>query len=275
MNPYDLTAGPFLKGYILLFAACIAFCVFMRRREADPSRFVDAHGLSPIEWAYVAGGPGRAVDTAVVGLLQAGAAVLGPKAQAIDPTPSGLSMPAYLAPFRRLLVKSTPVTALGSTLAPALDTMRAELAGRGLVRRRSDALWLGWLASGPLLILAVAGGVRIYLGSVRHHPVGFITMLTFTACTVALALATRPPRVTPVGRSALRSHKAARERLMRAPTDAELVEALALTGGAVLAGTPYAAFAQVRADSGGSGGSSCGGGGDGGGGGCGGCGGGH
>jgi uncharacterized protein (TIGR04222 family) len=282
MNPYDLTATPFLELYIVLFLLAAIASSVLRLIEFSPPGLVNDANLDPVELAYLAGGRRRALDAVAVGLIDAGGAVLQTASRSLRPVDPAPLMARYLTPFRRAMPGAVDLARLGSVFRPGLDAVRDGLAARGLVFGEEDGRRAALLSSLPFCAMAAFGGARVVLGASRHHAVGYILGLTLLALFAAIVRALRPPVARRAGAQALRAYRAGGARLMRAPLESELVQAFALTGAAALAGTPLAAYARLSAQSGGAGGggdgdgsvSSCGGGGDGGGGGgCGGCGG--
>jgi uncharacterized protein (TIGR04222 family) len=274
MNPFDLMAGPFLALYVLLFGVSLVFGLYARGGEPTPPPPADPSGLDPIELAWLAGGQGRALDTALVGLMEIGGARVDLKSRTIAPDPPRAASPPYLARFQALLPRPTTLPVLARRMAPAIEAVFESLVARGLVLTRAQSLRLGWQSAGPMFLLGLFGVIRIVLGAERHRPVGYILTLTLVTLFVAQVLLARRPRVRRAGREALRARKGGSARLMRAPAQGELLFALALGGGAVLGGTPYADFTRLKqaTSGGGDGGGGDGGGGGGGGGGCGGCG---
>jgi uncharacterized protein (TIGR04222 family) len=112
------------------------------------------------------------------------------------------------------------------------------------------------------------GWAKVAVGMARHHPVGFLTILTVVWLVGAIIILLQPPVATATGEKALADNRLRYARLARAPMESEVARAFAITGAAVLLGTPFAAFGQAVRPSSGSG---CGRSGCGGGGGCGGC----
>jgi uncharacterized protein (TIGR04222 family) len=270
MNPYDLTAAPFLCLYGLLLALCLFIALRVRQGEKSASP-TDSGDLDPIQLAYLAGGSRRAIDAAVVGLMEAGAVTLNPKTRVLWSAEPVAGLPVSLAPFYQRIGIRVTIDWLSRALAPAVERVRVGLAVRGLAHDRAAARRLAWKSSISLWLLGAAGLARILLGAARDRPIGYITALTLITLLAAAAMSAATPTTSAEGARVVRQWRDRFSRVRRAPLEGELLLAFALTGGAVLTGTPYAAYARVRAVSDGGG---CGGGGGGdGGGGCGGCGG--
>src|SRR6476659_8010955 len=76
-NPLNLRGPEFLKLYVLLFvgatiAAIVLRAILRRTISADDAVPDREPALDPFELAYFAGGPGRALQAAVVSLVQQG-----------------------------------------------------------------------------------------------------------------------------------------------------------------------------------------------------------
>ena len=278
MNPFDLSAGPFLALYITALALGVGAGVLVRRYDPRPPAAPMGDSLDPIALAYLAGGRARALDAAMIGLLEAGAVTFDSLKKAVSPAEPAPWVVPCLAPFQRALDTTSSLAALTQRLDAPLAAVRATLVARGLAFDKAGSAAAAWRSAAPVAVLAALGAARIVLGAHRGHPVGFIALLTLAAVFATIVLASGGPRLRRAGRVLLTDSKARGARLMRAPADGELMQAVALAGAPILMATPYAAFARMRHPSGGDGGAFAGGDGGsgdggGGGGGCGGCGG--
>lgn len=74
MNPLNWTAQPFLTFYLQVATLALVLIAVLRWRIGR-GRTGDAAGLDVVQIAWLAGGPKRAADTALVGLLEYGAVV--------------------------------------------------------------------------------------------------------------------------------------------------------------------------------------------------------
>jgi uncharacterized protein (TIGR04222 family) len=266
-NPFDWTAGPFLTLYVTL-AAVVFLLGFRVRSMIGPAAQV-THQLSVLELAYLAGGPRRVGDAALLSLMSGNGATIDSK--------GGKITVADQMPLANLM-DGPPVLSLQTTMT----RQQFQIAVTPLVERIQERLReYGYCPSDDQMtafrgfvlpfvgLLVVFGLIKVFVGAERHHPVGFLVMLLFCTILAGFALA-KHPRRTRAGTDALEAYEASRARAARAPLDHELLLAVALSGAIVLSGTAYApVYAASRTMSGsGDGGSGCGGGG---GGGCGGC----
>lgn len=223
----------------------------------------DAAGLDPVQLGYLAGGAGRAVDTALVGLFQAGAAVLEKGAVRFD---TSVPVPPAFAPFRHA---SGNRAACHAALKGTCERIRAELARRGLV---PDDERLRLFRAGAWCVLAVLlalGMAKAVVGASRDRPIGILVFLMLLTAVLGAGAVMRRPSRSAAGSAALARVQLEQARAARAPVPSEVALAFALTGtAAVMAEGEYRAFLR---QSGGDGGGNIGSGSDGGGDGCGGC----
>ncbi len=117
-----------------------------------------------------------------------------------------------------------------------------------------------------ILCPASFGMAKTLVGASCGRPVGILCAMVFLTVVFGAWSVVRQPYRTRVGGAALKRAKSAIARAARAPLEAEISLAFAVSGAVVLAGTPCQAFRKLMP----SGGDGTGSGGDGGGSGCGG-----
>jgi uncharacterized protein (TIGR04222 family) len=270
LNPFNLTAEPFLALYMTL-AGLLFWWGFYLKSMIGPAT-PTVHPLSLLELAYLSGGANRVGDAALLNLISENGATITPKGDRISVTDQ--------APLAKLIDRPPSLAVL-----PAMTRQAFQKAMAPLVERVQGRLQqLGYYPSDeqmasfrrtviPFVVLLFAfGTIKVFVGAGRNHPVGFLIVLLVITIFTGLALAKRAAR-TQAGKEALAAYQASHAREARAPLDHELLLAVALSGTVVLSGTSYAsvyAASRTMNDGGGDGGGGCGGGG-GGGGGCGGC----
>lgn len=275
MSPFDLKGVPFLHLYWALLAiAIVAGFLIPRWPRPDGQRWVS---VDVDQLAYLAGGPARFGDAIVARLLALRALVMTGKDQ-FDVTPGHGARSAAEA---QILALPAPISwkllqrTLKSCAAPIEHKLvLAELLMGPALTRQMRA----WQTS-PYVLLLIFGGIKWGFGVSRGRPVGYLTALLILTLLLAIVRWAVIDRRTRAAIERLNDARTQSARLRRAPTEAETDRAVALFGTAVLAGSAWAGFHQLRHSSGSDGGFSGGsdggsGGGDGGGGGgCGGCGG--
>ena len=269
-NPLDWSGTPFLWLMLVLSAAAVGLA--MRRRRTIRARSgADWRGapLTAIELAFLAGGPTRAADTAIVERFDAGAAEDAADELSIGDAARLRSYREHSDWRRNALARVQPV----------LAGVRQSLIARGLLPDDESCRRLWFAVLQILSPVVLFGLLKVVVGVSRHRPVGFLVMLLLVLTAVGMAIASRPRR-TLRGDAALAVSKERSARAARAPLPGELALAFALGGAAVLVGTSAEAYGAVlrKLSVGGDGGGGsvdggCGGGGGGGcgGGGCGGC----
>lgn len=269
LGPFDMTGGPFLELYITLFVLAVAASLLIPpwlRPEGRDATVRDAGAL-----AFLAGGTQRLTDAITARLLAAGALTLNRKTFL-----PGRRDLARTDVEREALALTPPAswTDLQRTLQPAAAPIERRLLGAGLIMDTATTWQLRFWQTLPLLMLIGFGLVKREVGTLRDKPVGHLTALLVVTAIVAAVRFAAVNRRTRAGNRALTAARAEGMRLRLAPTAGEVDLGVALFGTAVLAGSPWVAFHQLRTSSdGGSSGSDGGSGCGGGGGGCGGCGG--
>lgn len=244
-NPLDWTAGPFLSLYLGLMVAVLILNRLWRQQLSGPAEAGSAHGLGTEEIAYLAGGPGRVLDAQIAGLLDSGHLQVDETTRKLKVrSHEGLSgLPAQVC---RAVAADAEPARLERRLRAALEAPR-----QGLVQRR---LWLDDAARGrarwalALLpgLLVGFGVAKIIVGLSRDKPVLFLSLLTAVVALYALVQLASPPTRSRRGDLTLASLSQRHARVARAPVPGELPLAVALAGTAVLGGTAYAAYHQVR-----------------------------
>jgi uncharacterized protein (TIGR04222 family) len=266
LGPFDMTGGPFLELYVTLFALAFTASLLIPpwlRPGGRDATVRDAGAL-----AFLAGGAQRLTDAITARLLATGALTL--QGKTFLPARRDL---ARTEPERQALALSPPAgwTDLQRTLKPAAEPIERWLLGAGLIMDQATTWQLRFWQTSPLLMLIGFGLTKWEVGRIRERPVGYLTGLLAVTAIVALVRFAIVNRRTRAGDRALTAARLDAVRLRLAPTAGEVDLGVALFGTAVLAGSPWAAFHQLRTSSdggsGGDGGSGCGGGG------CGGCGG--
>lgn len=273
LGPFDLTGGPFLILYGgLLILTIIAGFTLPRwlRPEGRAPRRIDTDDL-----AWLAGGGTRFAETVASRLLATRRLAMEGKNK-FTPGHLGGGTPVERS------VLALPDGASWDRVAGAIgkhgDRIRERLIDAGLLMRGWDGLQMRFFQTLPYFLLLGFGYTKLLIGEARGKPVGYLTALLVLTGILALIRFAALDRRTRGGREALAEARARSKRLRRAPAGGETDLAVALFGTAVLVGSDWGGFHQMRAASssdGGSGSSGCGSGGGGGcgGGGCGGCGG--
>lgn len=245
----------------MLVAGAALLWIYNAGNNLAPRAGGDAAGLDPVQLGYLAGGAGRAMDTALVGLFQAGAAVLEKGVVRFD---ASVPVPPAFAPFRHA---SGNRAACHAAFKGTCERIRAELARRGLV---PDDERLRLFRAGAWCVLAVPlalGMAKAVVGASRDRPIGILVFLMLVTAVLGAGAVMRRPSRSVAGSAALAGVRLEQARAARAPVPSEVALAFALTGtAAVMAEGEYRAFLRQSGRDGGGGGSGSDGGGHGGGG---------
>lgn len=275
LGPFDLSGGPFLMLYAVLFVlACLASL-----RGAPALR---AEGRLPVrltteEAAMLAGGVSRHSEALVAEMLAAGHLRIDAKdvlvlAADAPATPAVTALRALPAP----LAWTTAHRALAA-LGTALQRV---LMARGLVMTDAQQWRVRIAQALPFVALGLFGLIKLGVGEARDRPVGFLTLALIVTLVVAVIRFAAFDTRTRAGQVALAETRVRHARLRRAPTATEIGLGVALFGTVVLIGSGWEDLHRLRTTggdagiAGGDSGDGDGGTGDGGsgcGGGCGGC----
>lgn len=290
MNPFDLPGPTFLFVYIvLMFAAHVISGVLVRVCRLRHQRSTTTPDLSPLEAAYLAGGRGRAVDAALVGLLHHDAITVDPAGGAFV---AGAQAPLNLTGLQaelhhQIVARNGAIETLRKLRTATLSRLETKLARNGLLLGGSGAerLCLVLATTVPMGATVMVGLMKIAIGLARNRPVILLVILTLFAGALVAYKAFNLPLRSSLGEAALEKLRR-RNAALQATTqrrsgdldEASLMLAIGLFGTAILAGSELLwmkpGFTPNRSsDSSGGGCSSSSGCGGGGGGGCGGCGG--
>lgn len=298
----NLSGPSFLVFYGAAFVAVLMVVRVLKRHVLPgPAPSAGAHRLSAYELASLAGGPARAVTTALARLTHLDVlapAEGGPGFTVRQPLPAHaheLERALYQEIEQSTVVPPTLLTLsrLDERHVQPFEQLNAKLVERGwLVSPTAPRThWVRMGVAVLWLALIALGVAKLGIGVVRDRPVGILVVLLGIAFVSAWFSWRHIPRLTPRGDAMLgdlsRRNAALRTTLTRGSQSGhnvsheDLLLGVALFGTVVLVDSPLAWMEPVRpaSNSSGDGGSSsgsCGGGSScgGGGGGCGGCGGG-
>jgi uncharacterized protein (TIGR04222 family) len=197
-QPWGISGPEFLIGYLVLLGCCIAYTRGVRARlgEAEAGDRA-APELDVYEAAYLADGPGRAVDTAVATLVGRGTlrATRNGMISCPDGAPPG-DHPVECA-VRGALDGVPPmfIVTLRRRLAGhrRLNEIRDRLGAAGLrvtdaqVRRYRQSLWV-FAALGAFGVVRLVNGIRL------ERPVGLLALLLAGTVLCAFLCALKPVR---------------------------------------------------------------------------------
>jgi uncharacterized protein (TIGR04222 family) len=300
----DVDGRTFLLLYGILFVLALVAAVCLRMILRQPDTGPSHVELDPCEVAFLAGGDRRAVETAIVNLIQEGALELRQETKYASGKSSGAGagpyrlvasgpLPPEASQLERAMHKAAAepgetVRKVASAVLPAAKTIRERLVQQGLFEAGPRALAARFLPTIPLLGLLAVGCTRIAIGADRDRPVGFLVAACILTFLVIVRFWSSIHR-SRFGARILKQYKLQHAKLKAAARSSAKPlatgdVAMALFGVVALSGGPWAELHQAIAppshggtgcgggcssgDGGGDGGGGCGSGG-----GCGGCGG--
>lgn len=246
LNPLDLPGPQFLGLFLLLMliGGVVSFVLrkaLRREGQTRPGPALDAWSA-----AYLAGGSRRLFDAGLATLMSTGQAqwLSNERRVHIDDPDARRAYPldeiARAASYEKDFNKAT--ARLDTRLEPLRDTLRA----RGLLLQPAQRQRIGLVGALPFALLCLLGIAKIGVGIARDRPVGLLIFLTLIALVVALLLLFKRPERSAAGDEALRQLNLRHAHARRAPRDSDMGMAVALAGTAVLAGTAYAGFHDLR-----------------------------
>jgi uncharacterized protein (TIGR04222 family) len=273
LGPFDLTGGPFLALYAVLFVLACLTSLWISSWLRPEGRYGSVSNVDRL--AYLSGGLSRYADVVVARLYTRGSlAIERKRGVSMRGTPSSGETAAEISVLG--LTSPASLREIGKTLRPYADQIRHRLVESGLMLDDGVALQLRFWQSLPLFLLLAFGAIKWQIGTLREKPVEFLTVFLLATLAAAVFRLMKLDRRTKNGLVALEDAQLRQQRLSRAAPTSEADLAVALFGTAALAGSSWSNLHLLRRASGGEGGSGssdggCGGGGCGGGG-CGGCG---
>jgi len=242
LGPFDLTGGPFLALYAVLFVcACLAGIAIPRLMRP---RGHDAIVTDPDELAVLSGGPLRLGEAVIAHLLANGTLEITGKEEFRVVKNGGARSAA-----ERAVVGSGGTLGWSkarSRLKPEAKAVTQRLEQRGLMLDGMQAMRLRLLQTVPYLLLFGFGFIKLMIGMARDRPVGFLAVLLVATAIAAAVRALVLDRRTRAGMAALKGRRSEAHRLSLAPMQGETGLAVALFGTAVLAGSPLAEFHTMR-----------------------------
>jgi uncharacterized protein (TIGR04222 family) len=270
LGPFDMTGGPFLMLYLVLFILAFAASLIIPRRMRPEGRRQNVTDLDQL--AYLAGGGLRFVDGLVTRLMARGSlAMSGSDSFYVRPGAQGTTTAEQTVLGLASPVKWTTILRQAKSYAEPIER---KLASAGLLADDKETADLRFYQTLPYVMLIGFGATKWIIGDMRERPVGILTVFLIVTLVIAVIRWFKVDRRTRAAMEALDDARARNERLKIAPTTDEIGTAVALFGTTVLAGSAWSSYHTMRqassSDSGGSSSSDssngCGGGG------CGGCG---
>ncbi len=211
-NPLDWSGPQFLMlyGALLVLAAVASWLGRMWLVNSDQNyefRPGAKDALQPIEVGWMRGGDRRAIDCALVELVQQDAvSVEGRKVVA------GKELARYRANHRvsDLILQSVASSAVGRDYGVVsrdgmvgMESLRQSLVEKGLVLDRSQKVTAAVLPIAFFGSVFALGAAKAFIGVARDKPIGFLSILMFLTALAAIAFLVNLPRLTLSGKRLL------------------------------------------------------------------------
>ncbi len=279
-NPLDFQGREFLSFYLSVASTVTLFAYFLRWYLRQPAK--NASGvvisLDPYETAYLAGGQNRAIDAAIMSLIERGHLKYKPELRTLVPKSP---LPHNSHPLEQAIEQaarsSGEVDQVRVSVANATDQICNHLKSLNLLMTESQNKAAQKLPAIGVFAVLLLGISKILVGISRDKPVGFLVVLCMITAIIGCCFLCVPVFRTRYGDRVLADLKAryvnekqTKPAYTMLATDPQLVLAFGLFGTVGLAESFLIGLRKVLAPSP----NSADGGGGGGCGGCGGCGGG-
>ena len=301
-NPLNFTGPLFLRFYLLLTSAAVVLAYGLRWYLRQPASAPEGKSVSldAYDTAYLVAGQQRAIDTAIVNLVQGGHLKPVPEYRGLELVNPLLNKTHPLELKIENAVKiGENITQIRASVASATDHIRDRLTDLNLLLTEDQAKSAQQYPALPVFAVLLLGISKIIVGISRDKPVAFLIILCIIIAMIGWRFLVEPVKQrSRYGDTVLGNLRATHRMLRNTKDNSQLALAFALFGSTVLSqngledlrklfipltnlgnsigsGSRRGSSSRSNSSSGGcGGGSSCGGGGCGGGcGGCGGCGG--
>jgi uncharacterized protein (TIGR04222 family) len=191
MNPLELRGPEFLALYVVLLLAAVAVAAGLRRLFCRPSDepTPEALELSSHEIAFLSGGEQLTVNAAIARLVHEGALAVDSQDRKLTASGEGLRFDA--SELEQEIYSAvegeagTTIVALRPIVSSQIAPIRQRLLDLGLLVSDDRAWAARFFPSVLILMVALFGVVKIFIGLSRGRPVEFLVAL----CLLSLVLA--------------------------------------------------------------------------------------
>ncbi|MDM9379132.1 TIGR04222 domain-containing membrane protein [Chlorogloeopsis sp. ULAP01] len=232
--------------FILLAAAAniIAYILRTHLRKTHNSSEHEFPSLSAYEIAYLAGGQQRAIDTAIVGLVQHGYLQAYPETRALK---LKATLPkdcfALETEISHLVRFNGSISQITTSVTHATFPIYKRLINLGLLISIEQAKSLQFLSVLPIFVLIIVGMGMIILDLYQGRPVSLLVLLCMIAITIGFSFLSIPIHRSLEGDRILKNLRTTNS-FTNTEDDSQLM-AFALFGAGVLANSPLNDLRQV------------------------------
>ncbi|NET84114.1 MAG: TIGR04222 domain-containing membrane protein [Moorea sp. SIO1F2] len=236
-NPLNFTGPLFLRFYLLLVSAAVVLAYGLRwyLRQPASAPYGKSVSLDAYETGYLVGGQQRAVDTAIVNLVQSGHLKPVPedrRLELINPLRNKTN-PLELKIENAVKIGES-ITQIRASAASVTDQIRDRLTDLNLLLTKDQAQSAQQYPALPLFAVLFLGISKIIVGISRHKPVGFLIILCVITAIIGLFFLVVPVNRSRYGDTVLANLKVKHRMLQNAQNNSQLALAFALFGSTVL-----------------------------------------
>ncbi len=214
LQVFDLRGPQFLGYYVvaLVGAFLLSFLLTKVLRgggDLHAPKEVD----DPYQLALMGGGATRFVEALIAKLFDRNLLRISGTTHStsrIEREP-GLKLPTDFSPLEARAYEAIPATGttalleLQCNLRSEAEQTRLELQRSGLIYGSGSLLFLRLVAALPLLVVAIAGAIKISVGLSRDKPVGFLVILVIATIAILVWRIASVGALTPAGRKVWKS----------------------------------------------------------------------
>ncbi|NEO20691.1 MAG: TIGR04222 domain-containing membrane protein [Moorea sp. SIO4A5] len=236
-NPLNFTGPLFLRFYLLLVSAAVVLAYGLRWYLREPTS--DPYGksvyLHAYETGYLVGGQQRAIDTAIVNLVQDQNLKPVPKNRGLElVNPLGNTTNPLELKIENAVKIGENITQIRASAASATDQIRDRLTDLNLLLTEDQGKSAQQYPALPLFAVLLLGISKIIVGISRHKPVGFLIILCAMTAIMGLFFLVVPVKRSRYGDTVLGNLKVKHRMLQNAQNHSQLALAFALFGSTVL-----------------------------------------
>ncbi|KAI9133048.1 TIGR04222 domain-containing membrane protein [Acaryochloris sp. CCMEE 5410] len=256
-NPLNFNGPEFLRFYLVVIAVGIATALSLRFYLQQPEPIGSASPeLDIYEAAYLAEGSYRAVNTAIVNLVQRGQVQLDQQSRSLELLANfHESNHALEQAIRQAIATDNNIEHVQTSVLPIAMEISRDLEGRGILLDERQSKQFRLYPASVIFAVLLLGTSKCFIGIERHKPIGYLMLLCLAVLYVGfMFLAKRFLYRSRLGNrllNALRTQYSHFRRKKRAEESSqslpEHVMAFALFGSSVLAGSSLADMGKVLA----------------------------
>lgn len=178
-NPLNFNGPEFLRFYLVVMAVGIAVALSLRFYLQQPVPIGSASPeLDIYETAYLAEGSYRAVNTAIVNLVQQGQVQLGRQFRSLELVEDSLeSNHALEQAIRQAIATDGHIGRVRSFVLPITREISQDLEGRGILLDERQAKQFRIYPAIVIFAVLLLGVSKCLIGIDRHKPIGYLMVL--------------------------------------------------------------------------------------------------